>query len=77
MKLTSRIKNLFCDHPASQNETYWQHAKFALSVAFYLFVSSVCLAFHAVFPFICPPKPYDLESAKKYLEERWEYRQKD
>lgn len=70
-----RLRRLFTEHPATQGETYFEHAKFALAVSKHLFVSSVCLVVHAALPFICPPEPYDLKSTKKYIDKKCECRE--
>ena len=65
--LWKQLKNLFTNHPRQQDETYLEHAKFALSVAGRCFVFSVFLFIHALFPFFTAPKAFDLYSTRKYL----------
>ena len=45
------IQRLFLDHPASVDETYGEHARFAAGFAFWLFVAALAAAVHAVLPF--------------------------
>ena len=40
----------FIDHPASVNETYFQHARFAFGFAFTLFLASIAAFIHAIIP---------------------------
>ena len=69
-----QVLNLFQEHPASQGETYGQHAKFALSVAFYLMAAAMYLAIHAVLPFVCAPISFNLDSTRKFLNEKCDNR---
>jgi hypothetical protein len=40
----------FTDHPASVNETYWQHARFAFGFSFTLFCAAFAALIHAIIP---------------------------
>lgn len=40
----------FVDHPASVNETYWQHARFAFGVSVSLFLAAGAALMHAIVP---------------------------
>jgi hypothetical protein len=42
----------FIQHPKEVNMTYFQHFKFALNLAFSLFITSCCSTIHAFFPFL-------------------------
>ncbi len=44
---------VFLDHPASVNETYFAHMRFAFGFAFWLGVASVAALIHAVIPALC------------------------
>lgn len=44
---------LFTDHPATVNETYLQHMRFALSFAFWLIVAGAAALVHALIPALC------------------------
>ncbi|MEM9438002.1 MAG: DUF6356 family protein [Pseudomonadota bacterium] len=44
---------LFTAHPASVNETYLEHARFALSFAVWLAVAALAALVHAVIPKLC------------------------
>lgn len=68
------LANLFTKHPSEQGEIYKEHAIFALRLALRFLTSGLCLTLHAFFPFICPPKPYDLRSMTNYLNEKCEQR---
>ncbi len=45
------IQRLFLDHPASVDETYLEHARFAGSFAFWLLLAGLAASVHAVLPF--------------------------
>lgn len=47
------IATLFTDHPASVNETYFGHMRFAFGFAFWLGVASVAALVHAIIPALC------------------------
>ncbi|MDP5084478.1 MAG: DUF6356 family protein [Yoonia sp.] len=44
---------LFLDHPATVNETYFQHMRFAFSFAFWLAAAALAALVHAVVPALC------------------------
>ena len=44
--------SLFTAHPASVDETYWEHLGVALSFAWTLLAASLACLIHAVFPFL-------------------------
>lgn len=45
------MKRLFCEHPASVGETYFQHLGSAISFSVSMFAGALCCLIHAVFPF--------------------------
>lgn len=47
-----RISRAFTAHPASVDESYSEHARFALGFAVRLFGASCAALIHAVFPFL-------------------------
>lgn len=47
------IATLFLDHPASVDESYFQHMRFALGFAFWLTVAATAALIHAVIPAAC------------------------
>ncbi|MEO9865575.1 MAG: DUF6356 family protein [Yoonia sp.] len=47
------IARLFTDHPATVNETYFGHMKFAFSFAFWLGVAAFAALLHAIVPALC------------------------
>lgn len=47
------VKGFFTDHPASVDETYFQHMRFAFSFAGLLFMAGGAALIHAVFPAMC------------------------
>lgn len=47
------IAALFLDHPATVNETYLQHMRFALGFGFWLAVAAMAALVHAVVPALC------------------------
>ena len=44
------IKKMFLDHPASVGETYTEHAVFAASVGWTMFVGAIACFVHALVP---------------------------
>ncbi len=46
------LKALFCDHPASVDETYTEHLAAAGGFALRLFVASIVCTVHAILPFL-------------------------
>ena len=50
---TSTLQKLFTDHPASVDETYFEHMRFASGFAFWLFVAAGAALVHAVVPALC------------------------
>ena len=62
--------NPFTSHTQQQGVTYLEHGRFAMGIAYRLFISMVAFAVHAILPFI-PIKPeHDLEATVAYLNER-------
>ncbi len=49
----SVISALFLDHPATVDETYFQHMRFASGFAFWLGAASLAALVHAVVPALC------------------------
>jgi hypothetical protein len=47
------IAAVFLDHPATVNETYFQHMRFALGFAFWLTVAGLAALVHAAIPALC------------------------
>ena len=46
------LKALFCDHPASVDETYTEHMAAAGGFALRLFVAAIVCSVHAILPFL-------------------------
>ncbi len=44
---------LFTNHPASVNETYFGHMRFAFGFAFWLFAAAMAAMVHAIVPALC------------------------
>jgi hypothetical protein len=61
------MKNPFTIHPHSVGETYIQHFLIAWKGAYRLGMSALIFIFHAIFPFIPVPKPFDLTSTSDWL----------
>ena len=61
------VRNPFTKHPKSVGETYLQHLKIAILGSLRLGTSSMLFAIHGVFTFLPVPKPFDLESTTKWL----------
>ncbi len=52
--MTSSVLNrIFVAHPASVDETYLQHMRFALGFAFWLTVAGLAALVHALIPALC------------------------
>lgn len=47
------IAALFLDHPATVDETYFQHMRFAFSFAFWLGAAALAALVHAIIPALC------------------------
>ncbi|MFC4624795.1 DUF6356 family protein [Daeguia caeni] len=50
--MTTRITRLFTEHPASVNETYFQHMAFAGWFSLKLFSAAFAALVHAFLPFL-------------------------
>lgn len=50
--MISTVKRAFIEHPASVDETYAEHARFASGFAVRLFLAGGAAAVHAVLPFM-------------------------
>jgi len=48
----NRLLDAFTAHPASVNETYFEHFQFALSFAALLFAAAFAALVHALLPFL-------------------------
>lgn len=75
--MTFSVKKLFTEHPKTQGETYLQHAFFASCLGTKMLCSGACMFLHAALPFICPPKPFDLKSMAKYINNKNDYREEN
>jgi hypothetical protein len=51
--MLERCRQAFCEHPASVNESYWQHMGQALWFSATMFAGAIACLIHAVFPFLC------------------------
>ncbi|WP_296422630.1 DUF6356 family protein [Yoonia sp.] len=49
----NRIAGLFLDHPATVNETYFGHMRFAFGFAFWLGLAAMAALVHALIPALC------------------------
>ena len=47
------FQKIFIDHPASVDESYFEHMRFASSFAFWLAVAAGAALIHAVIPAMC------------------------
>ena len=52
-KSRSAIAAIFLDHPATVNETYFGHMRFAIGFAFWLAVAAGAALVHALIPALC------------------------
>ncbi len=50
--MTVSIHGAFVDHPASVDETYLEHARFAAGFSGTLFAAALAAAVHAILPFM-------------------------
>lgn len=53
MQTTTLMARLFTDHPATVDETYFQHMRFALGFAFWLVAAGLAALVHALIPCLC------------------------
>ncbi|MGJ8622004.1 MAG: DUF6356 family protein [Yoonia sp.] len=49
----SAFAAVFLDHPASVDETYLQHMRFAFGFAFWLVAAGLAALVHAIIPALC------------------------
>ena len=49
----SILQRVFLDHPATVDETYFGHMRFALGFAFWLMVAGAAAVIHAFVPALC------------------------
>jgi len=49
----SLLDRWFLAHPATVDETYFQHMRFAFGFAFWLIIAGLAAVVHAVFPALC------------------------
>ena len=49
----SLLDRWFLAHPATVDETYFQHMRFALGFCFWLAVAAAAALIHAIFPALC------------------------
>lgn len=47
------IARVFLDHPATVNETYFGHMRFAFGFAFWLGIAAIAALVHAFVPALC------------------------
>ncbi len=47
------FKRLFCNHPASVNETYVEHLLFAIGFGLRMLVGGLACILHGFLPFLC------------------------
>lgn len=50
---SSLLASLFLDHPATVNESYFGHMRFALGFSFWLAVAAGAALLHALIPAVC------------------------
>jgi len=50
---SSIINRVFLDHPATVEESYFEHMRFALGFAYWLSVAGLAALVHAVIPALC------------------------
>jgi hypothetical protein len=50
--MQARLARLFKEHPASVNETYFEHMAFAAKFSFTLFAAAFAALVHAFLPFL-------------------------
>jgi len=47
-----RLKSLFCEHPESVNESYFEHLLFAVGFGFRMLIGGLACVAHGLFPFL-------------------------
>jgi len=50
---TNLLDRWFLSHPATVDETYFQHMRFAFGFAFWLMVAGLAALTHAIVPALC------------------------
>lgn len=50
--MSQKIAQLFTAHPASVDETFLEHFRFALTFSFWLFAAAIAALIHAILPFL-------------------------
>lgn len=48
--MSSPMRTLFFDHPATVGETYFEHMRFAASFSFWLILAGLAALVHAIIP---------------------------
>jgi Family of unknown function (DUF6356) len=72
-----KIVKIFCEHPASVGETYWQHFRFAFHISLESFKISFIAFAHALFPFLFLAEASNrLESLQKTIQHRRAHEEK-
>lgn len=66
--ILTRMLEWFTLHPQSHGMSYWQHLKFAWSVAAQLVMSVTVFGLHGIVPAFKIPKSLDFEATIYYLE---------
>ncbi len=49
----SGLKRLFCEHPGTANETYFEHLLFACGFGLRMIFGGLACIIHGIFPFLC------------------------
>jgi hypothetical protein len=61
---------IFTEHPHAQGVSYFEHAQFAIGIAWRLLRSVLAFTLHAALPFITIDRQFDLEATSAFLLER-------
>ncbi len=54
------VEKIFLEHPASVDETFWEHFGFAMSFAFWLALAAGAAFVHALVPSLCKSTGSDI-----------------
>ncbi|MBO6789256.1 MAG: hypothetical protein HRT60_03130 [Dinoroseobacter sp.] len=57
---TGFVEKVFLEHPASVDETFWEHFRFAMTFGFWLALAACAAFIHALVPALCKTTGSDI-----------------
>jgi len=57
---TGFVEKVFLEHPASVDESFWEHFRFAMTFAFWLALAASAAFVHALAPALCKTTGSDI-----------------